>query len=457
MRDKTQASAARTDRPRTGLFSRGFVGLALSHFFAILNDNTYRWLVTPIGYHILGPQYRPLILTLGIACFSLPYIILAAPAGYLADRFSKRTVIAWCMISEACILAFGIVSILMGSAVLVFTALTLMGAAGALMVPAILGAIPETVREDRITAANAGVGLANLLACVVGSVLGNSLYVLTAPRGVHLWWISGGILVGIATLGWAVTLLISKQPPADAQRHFPKRVIAQTLHDLKQLAHRRDLCGAAVASACLWFLAAMAQVNIYLFATTTLDVRQAEVGPLLGVLAAGAAVGSILASVWSGNAIELGLTPIGAGGIVVSCLLMFITPHVAAAHSSFAYYWSCTGLFLMGMSAGLYDIPLRAYLQDYSRRSTRGEILGAGNFLIFTAMLLAAGLFLVLTQLLGIGAPIIFLIAGIITVAVTILMLYYLHAQAAAALAKPFRGLWSFVRRRNSNNDSAPT
>src|SRR5690348_13015981 len=122
MNDK-QPNAAKSDQPKAGLRSWGFVGLALSHFFAVLNDNTYRWLVTPLGYHILGPQYRPLILTLGIACFAAPYVLLAAPSGYLADRFSKRTVIACCLILEAVILAFGIGFILLGSAVLVFTAL----------------------------------------------------------------------------------------------------------------------------------------------------------------------------------------------------------------------------------------------------------------------------------------------------------------------------------------------
>src|SRR5262249_45866442 len=194
--NENQANAARAVQPKAGLFSRGFVGLGLAHFFAILNDNAYRWLVTPLGFHLLGHQYRPLILTLGIVCFAVPYVLLVAPSGYLADRFSKRTVIAWCMISEAGILVFGVASILIGSAVLIFTALTLMGAAGALMAPAILGAIPETVREDRISAANGGVGLANVSACVAGSLLGNSLYVLTAPPGIHLWWLSGGTPIG---------------------------------------------------------------------------------------------------------------------------------------------------------------------------------------------------------------------------------------------------------------------
>ncbi|HVT30621.1 MAG TPA: MFS transporter [Lacipirellulaceae bacterium] len=438
---KKRAKAARPDRSKAGLRSLSFGGLALAHFFAVLNDNTYRWFVTPIGYHVLGHQYRTLILTLGIVCFALPYILLIAPSGYLADRFSKRTVIAGCMLCEAAILAFGIISILLSSVVLVFTALALMGVAGALMAPATFGAIPETVREEWISAANGGLGLANVLAAVAGSVLGNTLYVLTAPRGTHLWWVAGGILMIITALGWGAALLIEKRPPADPQRPIPKRVFAQSIHDLKLLAARRDLLGAAAASAFLWFLAAMSQVNVYLFATTTLHISQAAVGPLLGVLAAGVAIGSVIAGVWSGHDVEPGITPIGAAGIVVSSLIMFFTPYVAAAGSPFAYYWSCGGLVLMGMSAGIYDIPVRAYLQDYSSRTTRGEILGAGNFFIFTSMLAAAGLFYVLRSLLAIGAPTIFLIAGGLTAVATIVILYYLHRQAAEALAKPLRGL----------------
>ncbi|HEX5472024.1 MAG TPA: MFS transporter [Lacipirellulaceae bacterium] len=436
------------NQPTSGLLSRSFVGLAFAHFFAILNDNTYRWLVTPIGYHVLGSQYRPLILTLGVACFAVPYILLMAPSGYLADRFSKRTVIAGCMLFEAAILIFGILSILIGSAVLVFTALGLMGAAGALMAPAIFGAIPETVHEDRISAANSALGLANVLAAVGGSVLGNTLFVLTAPRGIHLWWISGGILMAITAMGWGTALLIEKTSPADPNRPPPTHVFAQSVRDLKLLAARRDLLGAAVASAFLWFLAAMSQVNVYLFATTTLHISQAAVGPLLGVLAAGVAVGSIIVGVWSRHEVEMGITPIGAAGIVVSAFIMFITPYVASANSSFAYYWTCGGLFLMGISAGLYDIPIRAYLQDFSRRTTRGEILGAANFLIFTAMLIAAGLFYVLTSMLGIGAPMIFLIAGILTAGATIITFYYLHQQTAAAVAKLLHGLRGLTHRK---------
>ena len=91
-----------TGDTRGGLASRSFLGLLATQFLVVLNDNMFRWLVVPIGKELLGPEHADRALSLGLACFVLPYIFLAAPAGYLADRFSKRTVISaarwprWC-------------------------------------------------------------------------------------------------------------------------------------------------------------------------------------------------------------------------------------------------------------------------------------------------------------------------------------------------------------------------
>jgi acyl-[acyl-carrier-protein]-phospholipid O-acyltransferase/long-chain-fatty-acid--[acyl-carrier-protein] ligase len=204
------------DRQRLGLLSVSFTGLLGLQFLTVLNDNTYRWLVVPIGYAVLGQQYRSLILTLGIVCFTVPYILLPAPAGYLADRFSKRTVMAGTMLLQAVILVFGVGSILITNALLVFITLGLMGAQGALLAPSKLGVIPEIVREERISAANGLMGMASVLAAVVGTVLGNELYVLTAPKGTTHWWFSGGTVIGIALLGWAVSLLVAREPASSA-------------------------------------------------------------------------------------------------------------------------------------------------------------------------------------------------------------------------------------------------
>ena len=428
-------------RPIAGLLSWSFFGLLCLQFLTVLNDNTYRWLATPLGYEILGPQHKSMILTLGVACFAVPYMVLMAPAGYLGDRFSKRNVMAACMLLQAGIIVFGMGSILLGSVYLVFTNLAVMGAQGALLGPARLGAVPETVRENRISAANGLIGMASVLAAVVGSILGNYLYVVTGPDGKTHWWISGGIMLTFALLGWAATFLITKRPAADPARPFPKHAFKQTSDSFKAISRHPDLLGAACASGYLWFMAALAQVNVYLLGTTILDINQAQVGPLLAMLAGGVAIGSVIAGIWSGGRVDPGLTPIGAVGIIVSAVAVYLIDSFAPSGSDAAYYGSCVALFGMGASAGLYDVPLASYLQNYTPEKSRGEILAASNFLIFGAMLIAAGGFWILSVPFGLSAPQIFLIAGGITTIVFFVVLSFVHRQTVDALGRPVRWL----------------
>src|SRR5579872_5873561 len=111
------------------LFSRSFVGLLSTQFLGTLNENMFRWLAVPLGKELIGSA---LALTLGAICFLVPYPILAAPAGYLADRFSKRTVIVGCKAAEIVLMVLGIAGLLSGSLTFLFVVVTLMGAQSAL-------------------------------------------------------------------------------------------------------------------------------------------------------------------------------------------------------------------------------------------------------------------------------------------------------------------------------------
>ena len=79
--------------------------------------------------------------------------LLAAPAGYLADRFSKRDVIVGCKVAEIAIMVLGVAVILSGDVRLMGVVLFLMGAQSAIFSPSKLGSIPEIVRPERIAAA----------------------------------------------------------------------------------------------------------------------------------------------------------------------------------------------------------------------------------------------------------------------------------------------------------------
>ena len=75
------------------LWSRSFVALLTTQFLGAANDNMIRWLAIGIGKELVDKQHAAWVLSLGLAFFVGPYLVLAAPAGYLADRFSKTSVI----------------------------------------------------------------------------------------------------------------------------------------------------------------------------------------------------------------------------------------------------------------------------------------------------------------------------------------------------------------------------
>ena len=185
--DATPASwadnqAASPPDGRKGLASASFLGLLATQFLGAMNDNIFRFLAVPIAKQLFAPlvgeesRAESLAVSLGLAGFVAPFLIWAATAGYLADRFSKRTVIVWCKIAEVILMLMAAGSIYLGNAYLLFLVVFLMGTHSALFGPSKLGSIPEIVRPDRISVANGLVGLTTVMAIVIGAVVGGQLY-----------------------------------------------------------------------------------------------------------------------------------------------------------------------------------------------------------------------------------------------------------------------------------------
>jgi acyl-[acyl-carrier-protein]-phospholipid O-acyltransferase / long-chain-fatty-acid--[acyl-carrier-protein] ligase len=407
-------------RGRDGLTSKGFVGIAATQFLTAFNDNAYRWLIIPIGIAIVGESWESTALSIGLAIFVIPYIVLVSPAGYLADRFPKRSVMSACMLLQAAILVAGVGAILLGSVGGMFATLAVMGVQGALLSPARSGAVPESVSENRVSAANGVCGLAAVAAAVVGTVTGNQLYVFSKPQGHAHWLVYAAIMIGAALVGWAATRLVEHQDAADPERAFPRNPFEDTLEDLQRLWKDRRLFGVACASCYFWFLAALVQVNIYLFGTSELHVRHALVGPLLGLLALGASVGAVVAGVVSYGRVRLELTPASALGMAVSGILIDVIPARLGPHA--AYIAASILLFAIGFAAGFYDVPLQSYLQTKSPIKQRGRILAASTSMAFLSMLISSGIFWLLRHVFHLSAGGIFMAVGIVTVPISVVL-----------------------------------
>ena len=421
---------------RGGVYSRSFLALVATQFFVSLNDNMFRWLVVPIGKELLSADWSEmpdvvqawmnpdsLALSLGLASFTFPFLVFAATAGFLADRFSKRNVMVICKVAEFLVLGLGLLAIHLGNVPLMFVTLFILGGQAMMFVTSKLGAIPEIVRSDKISAANGLINMVSMTAIIFGSVAGNWLYSQTKPAGHGRWWLSAAALLGVAACGLTTSLFVGRLRCANSARAFPWNPAGQTVRDLGALMSKRSLFLAALGSAYFWTIGALLNLNIDQFATKHLFVGQTYVGPLLAALTLGIGGGALLAGTISRGNVELGLVPMGGLGIAVSSMLLATVPGgVSGQPAVVGYVTTSVFLMAMGIMAGLYDIPLQAFLQDRSPPESRGSIMAAYNFLTFTGMLVASGAYWLLSGPLKLTSGRIFLVAGLVTVPVTIVI-----------------------------------
>jgi MFS family permease len=268
----------------------------------IASNFGFQMVSVAVGWQIYALTGRAFDLGLiGLAQF-VPSVLLALPAGHVADQFERRRIVLYGLIVES--LAIVILTVLtlrhgiheVGILALVFV----IGVAKAFEFPAKQSMLPALVPADtlpRAVAANASAGQA---AMIMGPALGGFLYV--AGPGV-VYGVAGGLNLMAAIL---LARLRSDQPPPRREPATLKMVFAG-VHFIRR---RPDVLG-VISLDLFAVLLGGATALLPIFARDILHT-----GPWgLGLLRAAPAVGALLISLWlTRHALQrhVGMTMYGA-------------------------------------------------------------------------------------------------------------------------------------------------
>lgn len=416
------------------IWNRGFIAMLVTQFTVAMNDNLFRWLIIPIGKaYFVGNEDG--IRTLGAAFLLIPFLLWTSVAGYITDKHSRRNVMIGCKLFELILLAIAVFVIAFGPGIgaasfesgryitvgLLMLILFVLGSQSAFFSPSKYGSIPELVPKNKLSEANGIISMTTMVACVAGQVLGGYLFFWTSiyeklgdsseevVRGVpggENWYLTAIFLVGIAGIGFIASFFVPKLKAVAPNAIFPKNIFAQTGRDLKYLLVHKKLFYIAVASGFFWGLAALAVMVIDKYAQEYLLVKQHHITTLAAILSVGIGIGAVVSGLLSKGRIELGLVPLGAFGIAFFLLVLGFTPSMPAGMAegtgtitSVPYVFAAVFLFFTGLAAGLYDIPLSAYLQRESDPEARGRVIAAYNFISFSLMLVFTAMFYLLAKL----------------------------------------------------------
>jgi MFS family permease len=349
------------------------------------------------------------------AAQTLPFLLLAMPAGVLADRFSRRGLM---IVAEALRAAVLLAILLLAGTgrlgLASLAALGFLGAAGTVAqgvaAPALL---PGLVPRAGLAAANRWLELGRSGAFTAGPALGGAL----------IGWIGAspayGVAIGLSLLSAGLLAGMVEPPrPAPARRQLG-RELREGVGFVLSHALLRPILVTAVVFNTAWFILLAAYVP---HAVHHLGLTAAGVGVTLGLFGAGMMAGALAAPVLAARIPLGGLIAIGPCVAALAALLMLGTLALPSAALAGA------AMFLFGAGPILWTINTTTLRQAV----TPGAMLGRVSAVVLTATYgarpLGAAIGALLAARYGMGACLAASAAGFLV-------------QAGVILASPARRL----------------
>lgn len=380
---------------------RGFWALMATQFQGAFSDNALKQLVIflVMAQHLPKEKLDKLVSDAGMY-FALPFLLFSAFGGWMADRFSKKRVMMGVKAAEVGIMFFATFALVSGQLPLQLAAICLMGVHSAFFAASKYGSLPEIVPAPKLSWANGILEMLTFLAVILGT-LGAGL-LATIFHDQPVW--SGVVLIALAAAGLAASTRITPLPAADPRKPLQWNFLRSLWREFAFMRTDRDLWRANLGNTLFFFLAALIQMNLLLYADHVLKVNPLENSTLQASLAIGIGIGSLLAGKLSHDRVEYGLVPLGAFLLTAMC--------VVAGWPGLPKPLFFGALVFLGMGGGLYIVPLAAVLQHQPPPERKGSVQGAASWLSWVGICAAAILQEKLSINLGWGPDKIFWFCG---------------------------------------------
>ena len=382
------------------LKDKRFVFFQFSEFLGILNDNVYRTILSFFVVSLsLNPETAataPSISLVG-AIFILPYLLFSGYAGFIADRFNKRTVILLVKLWEIGAFSLGTIALYYGQFWYMLSILFLTATQSTFSSPVKFGILPEILHRKDIPRVNGVLGLLSYTSIILGGFIAGWMSENWSNNLIYV----GYFLIISSSISFCAAFFIPHVKSANTKRRFPLNPWKETIAGIKQLIEKKKLGFCALGSMWFWFAGALIQLTIILYGKKVLFLTDFETAVLNIFTSVGIGIGCAVAGRVSRKDIAWYFIPVGLFLMIVGLFFLGM--------NTISVPWAKAAAFIMGLGSGAFIVPINSFMQLRPSKREKGKIIAAGSFIDMTGTFIAAALLYVLHDIYKISPDKVFL------------------------------------------------
>ena len=387
------------------LAKRRFLPLFVTQFLGAFNDNLFKTaMIMLVIYGIYSdPQHETAFSAIAGGLFILPFFLLSALSGQLADSYDKARLIRVIKAAEVVIMVCGAGGLLLHSIPLMLAALFAMGIHSTFFGPIKYAILPQHLHEDEVLGGTGLVEAGTYFAILAGTIVGGII-----PAGT-----AAVLVLAVAASGLLSGRKVLPAPPVGHCRAIDFHVVRSSVHLVSTTMHIRHLFLAILAISFFWSQGAILAAQFPPLVKNVLAADQSVATLFLAIFSVGVALGSIAINRLLKGTVSARFAPVAAiaMGLFVLDLHWTVThlpphgPGLAALREFVRLPHAVRvmlDLFGVAVAGGMFVVPLYAFLTTTVPKSQTGRTVAANNIVNSGAMVTATLVLFILGRR---GAP----------------------------------------------------
>lgn len=385
------------------LARRRFLPLFVTQLLGAFNDNLFKnAMVLFVVYQVYNDETAETWFSaISTAIFILPFFLLSAMSGQLADTRDKAAIIRiikFCEILIMIVGAAGLVLAWQGMLVhmvaipLMMVALFAMGVHSTFFGPIKYAILPQHLHPGEVLGGTGLVEAGTYIAILLGTILAGVISVETAAVGVIL----------VALIGYATGRQVPPAPPELGETGIDWHIIRSSITLVRATMHIRRLFLAIVAISFFWTIGAVLFIQFPPLVKNVLTADKPVASLFLAVFSVGIAIGSVAVNQLLKGQVSARYAPVSVivMGLFVVAFHIVCRNWAGNADGSLMSIWDFVAhqhaipllLSLLGIavSGGMFVVPLYAFLTTTVSKAQAARTVAANNIVNSGAMVVGS-------------------------------------------------------------------